>query len=310
MPFEQIETLLEKYYNGETSLEEEDQLKAFFRQTKLLPDSLKAHAVQFQFYGQEQNLEMDKFLADDWLFEKIERPAPSTGGVSPKAESGSFFRTYAWQIAASISLLIIAFWTGNYFTQSDSVPNSLAPVVAQRQPVPETRQEAEPYAPVEHLEDTAPAMETTAPREAETVALSRKQPVKQVLTAHAAVRSASASERLQLVSQDLKTEGLTPQESKKVIRLLIKTMNQDGNLNVRLASCEALYQFREHKEVRKAFIQALGTQTEPLMQLTLIEMVVKLKEADAVSQLEMLMHKKGLLPIVKYKAQEGLGTLI
>ncbi|MBC3540719.1 HEAT repeat domain-containing protein [Rufibacter sediminis] len=309
MQFEQIETLLEKYYNGDTSLEEEDQLRDFFRQTKLLPDTLKAHAAQFQFYRQEQEVQLDKFLADDWLFEKIEQPALTADKVASKAEN-SFFRTYVWQIAASISLLIIAFWTGNYFKETANVPGSTAPAVALQQKAPETNpQQVEPYAPAENPENTATGTVTPEPVEENFVA-SRREPVKHVLTAHATVRSASASDRLQLVTQNLKTEGLTPQESKKVIKLLVKTMNQDGNLNVRLAACEALYQFKDHKEVRKAFIQALGTQTEPLMQLTLIEMVVKLKEAAAVSQLEMLMHKEDLLPIVKYKAQEGLGTLI
>ncbi|WP_062543569.1 HEAT repeat domain-containing protein [Rufibacter tibetensis] len=309
MQFEQIETLLEKYYNGETSLEEEDQLKNFFRQTKMLPDSLKPHAVQFQFYGKEQEVQLDKFLADDWLFEKIENPALSAVGSAPKAESSSFFRTYAWQIAASITLLIVAFWAGNYFRQANTIPASTGEIVAQQQETREPSQTVEAYPQVENPVSTAPETINSEPED-RTLTPSGKQPIKSVLTSNAAVSSASASDRLQLVSQNLRTEGLTPQESKKVIKLLVKTMNQDGNLNVRLAACEALYEFRDHKEVRKAFIQALGTQTEPLMQLTLIEMVVKLKEAAAVSQLEMLMHKKDLLPIVKYKAQEGLGTLI
>ncbi|RNI23603.1 HEAT repeat domain-containing protein [Rufibacter latericius] len=310
MQFEQIETLLEKYYNGETSLEEESQLKRFFQQTKLLPDHLKPEAAQFRHYAQEQSVEMDKFLADDWLFEKIENPVLAVQGSSQKTESTSFFKTYVWQIAASISLLIVAFWAGNYFQQTGSVSSSgEAQVVALEQKTQERKPEVETAASVENPMNTAIST-VNQEREEETYSSARRQPAKPVLVASSTVRSSSASDRLQLVSQDLKTEGLTPQESKKIIKLLVKTMNQDGNLNVRLAACEALYQFKDHKEVRKAFIHALGTQTEPLMQLTLIEMVVKLKEATAVPQLEMLMHKEDLLPIVKYKAQEGLGTLI
>ncbi|WP_181307196.1 HEAT repeat domain-containing protein [Rufibacter sp. XAAS-G3-1] len=307
MPFEQIETLLEKYYSGDTSLEEEDQLKDFFGQTRLLPENLKAYAVQFQFYTQEQDVQLDKFLADDWLFEKIENPAMSAGGVASKPKNTNFFKTYSWQIAASISLLVVAFWAGNYFKQTANVAANNAQVVTLQPKVPEVK--PEPFAPVERPVNTTPETVNQEPKE-EAFTPSRKQPARQVLVAGSSVRSSSASDRLQLVKQGIKTEGLTPQESKRVIKLLVKTMNQDGNLNVRLAACEALYQFRDHKEVRKAFIHALGTQTEPLMQLTLIEMVVKLKEATAVPQLEMLMHKEDLLPIVKYKAQEGLGTLI
>ncbi|WP_205503593.1 HEAT repeat domain-containing protein [Rufibacter psychrotolerans] len=316
MQFEQIETLLEKYYNGETSLEEETQLQAFFRHTKLLPDSLKPHAVQFQFYAQEQDVQVDKFLSDDWLFEKIENPTLSADRVAEKPKSTSFFQTYSWQIAASISLLIIAFWAGNYFRQSTEIPTGSPEVVALKQDqIPENRPETETAAPAENsasvpLESVAAT--EPAPSEHRTARFTSSKPrqVKQVLASSASGARASASDRLQLVTQGLQTEGLTEAESKKIIKLLVKTMNQDGNLNVRLAACEALYQFKDHKEVRKAFIHALGTQTDPLMQLTLIEIVVKLKEATAVPKLQQLMHNEDLLPIVKYKAQEGLGTLI
>ncbi|WP_210489663.1 HEAT repeat domain-containing protein [Rufibacter aurantiacus] len=311
MQFEQVETLLEKYYNGDTSLEEEDQLKDFFRKTKLLPDTLKPHAVQFQFYAQEQAVQMDRFLADDWLFEKIENPAMAAGAAPQDKKKDSFFRTYVWQIAASISLLIVAFWAGNYFRQNDSMPANPTETVALQPKTQEPQQTVETYRQEESpMQNDAATVSINPAPERETYLPARKQPVRHVLTARTSAVSSSASDRLQLVTQGLKTEGLTEQESKKIIKLLVKTMNHDGNLNVRLAACEALYQFKDHKEVRKAFIHALGTQTEPLMQLTLIEMVVKLKEATAVPQLERLMHKEDLLPIVKYKAQEGLGTLI
>ncbi|WP_210462285.1 HEAT repeat domain-containing protein [Rufibacter roseolus] len=311
MQFEQVETLLEKYYNGDTSLEEEDQLKDFFRKTKLLPDTLKPHAVQFQFYAQEQAVQMDKFLADDWIFEKIENPGMAAGAAPQEKKKDSLFRTYVWQIAASISLLIVAFWAGNYFRQNDSMPASPTETVALQPKTQEPQQTMETYPQEESpIQNDAATVSINPAPERETYLPARKQPVRHVLAARTSAVSSSASDRLQLVTQGLKTEGLTEQESKKIIKLLVKTMNHDGNLNVRLAACEALYQFKDHKEVRKAFIHALGTQTEPLMQLTLIEMVVKMKEATAVPQLERLMHKEDLLPIVKYKAQEGLGTLI
>ncbi|WP_207433444.1 HEAT repeat domain-containing protein [Sabulibacter ruber] len=320
MQFEQIETLLEKYYSGETSLEEEEKLKEFFRRTKLLPDSLKPHAVQFQFYTQEQDVQVDKFLSDDWLFEKIENPALSAAPVAEKPTSTSFFRTYSWQIAASISLLIIAFWAGNYFKQSTEVATGSSEVVAlEQKQMPENRLETET-----ETESAAPA-ENNATAPLESVAATEPEPteqrterfiptkprqVKQVLASSASAARTSASDRLQLVNQSLRAEGLSQAENKKAIKLLVKIMNQDSNLNVRLAACEALYQFKDYPEVRKAFIHALGTQTDPLMQLTLIEMVVKIKEASAVPQLQDIMHRDNLLPIVKYKAQEGLATLI
>lgn len=310
MQFEQIETLLEKYYEGETSLEEENQLKRFFQETRLLPDSLKPHAAQFQHYTKKQHVQLDKFLSEDWLFEKIElSPQSASTAISPK--QGSFFKAYFWQMAASISLLLVAFWAGHSFTQHPD----LATTVSRSKPVA-LQQKGEAVAPevvtlvpADSSTPTAAAI-TDEPIATKASSKFRKRPVAQAVATPAFERSPSASDRLQLVKQELEATGLTPQESKKVIKLLIKTMNQDSNVNVRLAACEALYQFKDHQEVRKAFIHALGAQTDPLMQLTLIEIVVKLKEETAVPKLQQLMHQEDLLPIVKYKAQEGLGTLI
>ncbi|MGV3540840.1 MAG: HEAT repeat domain-containing protein [Rufibacter sp.] len=313
MPFEQIETLLEKYYAGETSLEEERQLKEFFQQTKLLPDHLKVHAIQFEHYGQEQEVELDKFLADDWLFEKIKQPQMASTSAQPKQKN--LFQQYSWQIAASISLLIVAFWAGNYFRQGIPVNPAQNDVVAVQEnpriqketptidatPVPE----APTLAAAETVDGSA-----AAPEADKDYTPSSAPKTRTALAVNTTTVRASASDRLQLVTQELEADGLTPEESKKVIRQLIKTMNQDNNVNVRLAATEALYKFNDQPEARKALIQALGNQTDPMMQVTLIEMVISLKEKTAIPHLQRLTGQDDLLPIVKYKAQEGLGTLI
>ena len=52
----------------------------------------------------------------------------------------------------------------------------------------------------------------------------------------------SASERIQLVSQVFDTE-----QPDEIIQVLITTMNQDPNVNVRVAASEALYKFTHKK---------------------------------------------------------------
>ncbi len=49
-----IEKLLEKYYNGETSIEEEEILRKFFSQ-KEIPEHLVADAGMFRFFGREHD---------------------------------------------------------------------------------------------------------------------------------------------------------------------------------------------------------------------------------------------------------------
>jgi hypothetical protein len=266
MQFEQIDRLLQKYYDGESTLAEEAQLKRFFAETKLLPDHLKPHAVQFAHYTQEQDVQVDKFLADDWLFEKIEKPAATS--TAPQRKQ-NFFQVYGWQMAASISLLLVAFWAGHYFLNTSN--SGTAEVVALQKEVIE---------------------------------------MKQVLTASSSSASASASDRIRVVSQEFNTQELGDEENQEVTRLLIKTMTQDENVNVRMAACEALLKFKEEPTVRKAYLQALSQEKNPLMQLSLIDVITHLKDPSAAPHLQRLAKQENLLPIVKNKAQESLGTLI
>ncbi|MFD3002800.1 HEAT repeat domain-containing protein [Pontibacter toksunensis] len=117
--------------------------------------------------------------------------------------------------------------------------------------------------------------------------------------------SSTASERISVVSQQFSAD---PNE--ELIQVLIHTMNNDSNVNVRLAAAEALYQYNDNANVRDAFIQSLKLQTDPIIQMTLIDMLVTLKEKKAVDQLTQLTQRKYLLPIVKSKAQEGIDILI
>jgi hypothetical protein len=54
MDYKHIEELLEKYWNGETSLDEEQQLKAFFRSDDV-PASMKTTADLFRFFEAERS---------------------------------------------------------------------------------------------------------------------------------------------------------------------------------------------------------------------------------------------------------------
>ena len=54
MDLKQIEELLDKYYNAETTLEEERQLSQFFDEGDV-PDSLKDEQVKFRFFASALN---------------------------------------------------------------------------------------------------------------------------------------------------------------------------------------------------------------------------------------------------------------
>ncbi|RZK62564.1 MAG: hypothetical protein EOO59_02205 [Hymenobacter sp.] len=118
---------------------------------------------------------------------------------------------------------------------------------------------------------------------------------------------ASASQRLQLVSQ---APALVTAPNDPAVLTLIHTLDTDPNPNVRLAACEALVRLRSDPRVGPALIEALPLQTDPNVQITLIEALVTLHEKRAVTELERLAQQPEALPAVRQQAESGLGQLI
>jgi len=91
-----------------------------------------------------------------------------------------------------------------------------------------------------------------------------------------------------------------------IVKVLIKTMNEDQNTNVRLAAVEALGKFHQEPEIRKALIDALSTQTDPLVQMALIQLMVEMKAIEAVKPMEKIIDNDNTLPAVKDEAYAGI----
>lgn len=115
----------------------------------------------------------------------------------------------------------------------------------------------------------------------------------------------SASNRLSGVNTAMSLEV----SDKEITRALVKTMNTDDNTNVRLAAVSALARFSGETEVRKELLKALETQTDPLVLINLINLMVELKEEKAVGPLKVIMEKTEVLDAVKDEAQMGVFKL-
>ena len=133
----------------------------------------------------------------------------------------------------------------------------------------------------------------TSQRLAQALAGTNKQPV-------------SASDRIQLVN----TSGAEQEPSDATVQVLINTLNFDASPNVRLAAAEALFRLRTDPRVGEAFVHSLPIQTDPNVQITLIELLVALRDPRAVPSLERLARRRDALPVVRKQAEAGLGKLI
>jgi len=108
----------------------------------------------------------------------------------------------------------------------------------------------------------------------------------------------SASERMLGVnaSYDLKIADDT------IVNALIRTMNTDKNSNVRLAAINALAKFSNEPTVRKALIKSLATQNDPIVQITLINLMVEIREKGALDELENIINDSTNVESVKDEA--------
>lgn len=115
----------------------------------------------------------------------------------------------------------------------------------------------------------------------------------------------SAAERLKGVSwsNQLQSPG------NEVVAALIDTLMHDANVNVRLASIDALKRFSERDVVRNATLQALDTQTSPLVQMALIDFVVETQDRQAIAALRRLSGDDKLDATVRARAKWGIGHL-
>lgn len=92
----------------------------------------------------------------------------------------------------------------------------------------------------------------------------------------------------------------------EIVNVLVKTLNSDPNTNVRLAALDALSKFYQQPHVRKALIASLEKQTDSMVQIMLIRMLVEMKEKGIINDLKRISTDERELPAVKDEAYAGL----
>lgn len=104
MDSKQIEQLLEKYWNCETSLEEEQQLRNYFRGK--VPQNLQEVAQIFQYFGNQQKKELSSPDFDEAVKRKIRQHRPAGKMIN---------LSFVARIAAGLLVVLVA----TYFVRNE-----------------------------------------------------------------------------------------------------------------------------------------------------------------------------------------------
>ena len=208
---DKIKALLEKYYTGKTSLEEEILLRKELKDNSDLPGDLKEDAELFAMMNalseESSTQELD-----------VENKQPKIVAIAQEKILDSF--SWTARIAAGFSLLVVGVLAG-WMIGNQSTNNS--DVVAMRKDINDMKQ----------------------------------------LVTLTQLRKESPSERIMATYEFKKLDSA----SDEILDALIYTFNNDDNVNVKNAAADALFKFGNNDKVRKAYINGLSTQTDPVLQI-------------------------------------------
>lgn len=278
MDTKKIKQLLEKYFEGETSLEEEKILHNYFT-TEDIPDHLTSYRDQFGYINElSQATPGDHFNALDKIEEADNEENTNQEGIM-NSDSSGFKNTSGWstqfnnklvwslRIAAGLILLLTGFSAGLLINRQQD---------ASSQQVAALQQEI--------------------------------QQMKSALV-YGTNDQLTASERISAVKISDRVPESTAGLGSEITEILIYTMNNDQNINVREAAVEALFRFRNEPRIRMALVNSLSKQRDPLMQMTLINMLVELKEKSAINEMQKLLMDTDTREVVKTRLEVGIAEL-
>lgn len=134
-----------------------------------------------------------------------------------------------------------------------------------------------------------------------------KQEIKEVkqLLMFSLLEHQSASERIKAVS----FADELPELNNAIAAALFKTLNEDANVNVRLAALNRLSNYTKDKWVREQIVASLKKQHESILQITIIDILVRLNEKSAHDTIEAVMNNKNNSDVVRKMAMKAVHIL-
>ncbi|GAB4244450.1 MAG: hypothetical protein Tsb0034_22680 [Ekhidna sp.] len=118
------------------------------------------------------------------------------------------------------------------------------------------------------------------------------------------IEQPKAQERIRAVNMAAEL----PKADEKVINALITTLNNDENVNVRIAALESLVRYVDRPEVRQALVDALREQESPLVLIEIANVLVQLQEKSSLETMEKV-KEDSEDELVKEKLKQSIETL-
>lgn len=126
--------------------------------------------------------------------------------------------------------------------------------------------------------------------------------IKQVL---ATIEDESASQRIAALNRSEHIETT----DRRVLQAFIDRLLYDEKPSVRLAAVEALAKFSSEEMVKVALLKALEKDTDPAMQIELIQVLVKIEEKRALTPMKNLLNDEEVPEYVKKEIQFNIPSL-
>jgi len=115
----------------------------------------------------------------------------------------------------------------------------------------------------------------------------------------------SASDRLRGVSWSYRVDEPDPE----VLSALLQTLKYDPNVNVRLASLDALSHISNKSGMKRELLSALPKQTSPLVQMAMVDLIIQWHEEQSVDLLRKMLADPKTNIDVKKRIQDGIEQL-
>jgi anti-sigma-K factor RskA len=123
---------------------------------------------------------------------------------------------------------------------------------------------------------------------------------------YASLNQPTASQRIKVINEINSSE----QVDGKMLDALINSMNGDESVNVRLTAIYALADYKHIPKVKDAFIESLSMQNDPLLQVTLINLLVTINDSKVKPALKEIIDNDQIDNQVKEQAKQVLSVQI